>query len=59
MRECMECSEENDLDPDAEEGQIIECSECGSEFEIVRADPLSLAPLSASGDDDGDADWDD
>jgi lysine biosynthesis protein LysW len=59
MWECMECSEENELDPDAEEGQIIECSECGSEYEIVRAEPLSLAPLSTSGDDDGDGDWDD
>jgi lysine biosynthesis protein LysW len=55
----MECSEQNDLDPEAEEGQIIECAECGSEFEILKADPLSLAPLSTSGDDDGDPDWDD
>ncbi|MHC5209486.1 MAG: hypothetical protein ACYTG2_02065 [Planctomycetota bacterium] len=55
----MECSEENDLDPDAEEGQIIECIECGSEFEILKAEPLSLARLSISGDDDGDPDWED
>jgi DNA-directed RNA polymerase subunit RPC12/RpoP len=59
MWECMECSEENDLDPDAEEGQIIECIECGSEFEILKAEPLSLARLSISGDDDGDPDWED
>ena len=55
--ECQECFEENELDPDAEEGQIVECTECGTEFEIVRTRPLSLAPLGSSDDDDADGDW--
>jgi len=50
-------TEENELDPDAEEGQIVECTECGTEFEIVRTRPLSLAPLGSSDDDDADGDW--
>ncbi|MGQ0552579.1 MAG: hypothetical protein ACT4PU_05105 [Planctomycetota bacterium] len=54
--ECSECTEENDLDPDAEEGQILECSECGTEFEIVRTEPLALQPLAVGGDDDDDLD---
>ncbi len=55
--ECQECFEENELDPDAEEGQIVECVECGTEFEIVRTRPLSLSPLGGEGDGDGDGDW--
>lgn len=55
--ECQECFEENELDPDAEEGQIVECTECGTEFEIVRTRPLSLAPLGSSDGDDADGDW--
>jgi len=58
MWECMECSEENDLDPDAEEGQIVECVECGTEFEIVRKEPLALSPLAAGDSDAGGDDWD-
>ncbi len=58
MWECKECEEENDLDPDAEEGQIVECVECGTEYEIVRTEPLALSPLAPS-DGDGDSDdWD-
>ena len=59
MWECMECSEENELDPDAEEGQIVECGECGTEFEIVRTEPLALQPLSSSEGDDEGSDWED
>jgi len=58
MWECMECSEENDLDPDAEEGQIVECVECGTEFEIVRTEPLALSPLAAGDGDEAGDDWD-
>lgn len=55
--ECQECSEENELDPDAEEGQIVECTECGTEFEIVRTRPIALSPLGSGDDDGGDGDW--
>ena len=55
--ECQECFEENELDPDAEEGQIVECTECGTEFEIVRTRPLSLSPLGGGDDEGGDGDW--
>ncbi len=45
MWECTECGTENDLDPDAEEAQILDCLECGAEFEIVALDPLELTLL--------------
>lgn len=56
MWECEECQTEQDLDPDAEEGQIIECEECGAEFEVIELEPLELRQLdiaeSESSDDD-------
>ena len=56
MWECEECQTEQDLDPDAEEGQIIECEECGAEFEIIELETLELRQLdiaeSESSDDD-------
>jgi alpha-aminoadipate carrier protein LysW len=44
MALCPEC--ENPLDfeeEDVEEGEVILCDECGSEFEVVTTDPLELA----------------
>lgn len=61
MWECPECSIENDLDPDAEEGQILICLECTAEFEISSLDPLEIERLELVEDDDEvtEPDWDD
>jgi hypothetical protein len=65
MWECTQCSVENDLDPDAEEGQIVICIECNAEFEVQTLEPLELERLetvdvdddSTDEDDDEDDDW--
>jgi len=45
MALCPECDTDLDLDEDVlEEGEIITCPECGSDFEIITASPLSLIP---------------
>ncbi|GJM22578.1 MAG: hypothetical protein DHS20C15_24930 [Planctomycetota bacterium] len=54
MWECSECLIENDLDPDAEEGQILICMECDAEFEILTLEPLELERLELVEDDDDD-----
>jgi alpha-aminoadipate carrier protein LysW len=44
MPSCPEC--ETDLNVDVEEldeGDVVACDECGSEFEVVGVDPLELA----------------
>jgi alpha-aminoadipate carrier protein LysW len=44
MPGCPEC--ENDLDVDVdqvEEGDVITCDECGTEYEVVGVEPLELA----------------
>lgn len=64
MWECTECSVENDLDPDAEEGQVLICMECDAEFEITSLEPLEMELLELvdddnDGDDNDDDDWGD
>ena len=52
---CPECDHPLDLDPDdVEEGETVQCAECGSDLEIVSSDPLEIAPIDAEGYDDED-----
>ncbi len=54
---CPECDNPLDLDVDEiEEGEIIQCEECGTDIEVVSADPLELAPVDNEGYDDEDDD---
>jgi alpha-aminoadipate carrier protein LysW len=44
MPSCPECENELDIELDeVEEGDVVACEECGSEFEIVGVEPLELA----------------
>lgn len=53
---CPECENEIDLEEDElDEGEIVSCDECGSDFEVVGVDPLELAAVS---DDEEDEDED-
>ena len=51
MPSCPEC--ENDLDvelDEVEEGDVVVCDECGTEYEVVGVEPLELTRV------DGDLD---
>jgi alpha-aminoadipate/glutamate carrier protein LysW len=53
MPSCPEC--ENDLDievDEVEEGDVVACEECGSEFEVVGVEPLELSRVDAGYDDE-------
>ncbi len=44
MPSCPECDSELDVELDEiEEGDVIACEECGTEYEVVGVDPLELA----------------
>ena len=43
MAICIECEGNIDIPEDTEEGEIIECPECGTELEVVGIDPVELA----------------
>jgi alpha-aminoadipate carrier protein LysW len=52
---CPECDNPLDIDVDEiEEGEIIQCDECGTDLEVVSSDPLELAPVDEEGYDDED-----
>jgi alpha-aminoadipate/glutamate carrier protein LysW len=52
---CPEC--ENNLDVDEEEvdeGEVISCSECGTDFEVVTTSPLELKAVEEGYEEDED-----
>jgi alpha-aminoadipate carrier protein LysW len=54
MPNCPECENGLDIEMDeVEEGDVITCEECGTEYEVVGVEPLELARV------DGDLDEDD
>jgi len=54
MPSCPECENELDVELDeVEEGDVLACDECGTEYEVVGVEPLELARV------DGDLDEDD
>jgi alpha-aminoadipate carrier protein LysW len=43
---CSECENQLDFDEeDVEEGDVIVCDECGTEYEIVATDPIELSKV--------------
>lgn len=49
MPACPECESELDFDvEDVDEGDIVACDECGTEFEVVATDPLELSKVDES-----------
>ncbi|HEU4634656.1 MAG TPA: hypothetical protein VFS41_00650 [Edaphobacter sp.] len=51
---CPECDSPIDVNEDLEEGETLECEECGAELEVVSVDPLELAAIENEGYDDED-----
>lgn len=52
---CPECDNPLHIDVDeVEEGEVLQCDECGTDLEIVSADPLEIAPVDNEGYDDED-----
>jgi len=50
---CPECDNPLDIDTeDVEEGEIIQCDECGTDLEVVSSDPVELAAVDEEGYDD-------
>ena len=52
---CPECDNPLDIDVDeVEEGETLQCDECGVDLEVVSVDPLELTPMEEAGYDDED-----
>jgi alpha-aminoadipate/glutamate carrier protein LysW len=53
MTSCPECENELDIELDEiEEGDVVACDECGTEYEIVGVEPLELSRVEDAIDED-------
>jgi alpha-aminoadipate carrier protein LysW len=53
MTSCPECENELDIELDEiEEGDVVACDECGTEYEIVGVEPLELSRVEDTIDED-------
>ncbi len=54
---CPECESDLDIEEDElDEGEVVSCTECGSDFEVVGTDPLELSKVSDDEDDEEEED---
>jgi alpha-aminoadipate carrier protein LysW len=52
---CPECDNPIIVDADVvEEGETVQCDECGADLEVVSVDPIELASIDPAGYDDED-----
>jgi alpha-aminoadipate/glutamate carrier protein LysW len=59
MPSCPECENALDIEEDEiEEGDVIACDECGSEFEVVGVEPLELSRVEDGLEDDDEDSFD-
>jgi alpha-aminoadipate carrier protein LysW len=53
MVACPECENDLDIEEDeVDEGEIVSCSECGSDFEIITINPIELKPVEEEEDEE-------
>ena len=46
MMFCPECETDLDIEEDeVDEGEVVSCPECGSDFEVITANPIELKPV--------------
>lgn len=51
---CPECDNSIDLDDELDEGETVQCDECGAELEVVSTDPVELTLVEDAGYDEED-----
>ncbi len=50
---CPECETNLDIDEEeVDEGEVVSCPECGSDFEIITVSPIELKPVEEEIEDD-------
>ncbi len=47
MAHCPECEAAIDVEDDVEEGQTMDCPECGAELEVVNTNPVEFRVVSS------------
>ena len=49
---CPECDSPLDVEDNLDEGETLQCEECGAELGIVSTDPIELSVIDEEGYDD-------
>ena len=58
MAHCPECEAAIDIEEDdVEEGQTIDCPECGTELEVVNTNPLQLDLVAEEDEEEEQGTW--
>jgi len=57
MAFCPECRTAIDMDDEVEEGQTVDCPECGVELQVVNVDPVELEVLSSEEEEEEEEAW--
>jgi alpha-aminoadipate carrier protein LysW len=53
---CPECETDLDVDPEeVDEGEVVSCVECGTDFEVVTTSPFELKLVTDDDDDEEEA----
>jgi alpha-aminoadipate/glutamate carrier protein LysW len=56
---CPACESDLDIEEgEVDEGDVVTCSECGTDFEVVAVDPLELSRMEEEEEDEEDEDHD-
>jgi alpha-aminoadipate/glutamate carrier protein LysW len=55
MVACPECESALDIEEDdVDEGEIVSCPECGTDFEVITVSPIELKPVEEDYEEDED-----
>ncbi|MCJ7503789.1 MAG: lysine biosynthesis protein LysW [Acidobacteriia bacterium] len=57
MANCPECEAAIDVGDDTEEGQRLECPDCGAQLEVVNTNPLELDVVSTGEEGEEEGTW--
>lgn len=58
MALCPECDASIDIEDDeVEEGQTLDCPECGVELEVVSTNPVELNAIAEEDDEEEEENW--
>jgi len=57
MAFCPECRTAIDVEDDVEEGQTMDCPECGAELQVVNTNPVELELISSEEDEEEEEGW--
>jgi alpha-aminoadipate carrier protein LysW len=57
MAACPECRTAIDVEEDVEEGQTLDCPECGAELQVVNTDPVELEEVSDDEEEEEEEAW--